>query len=365
MIAATYMIFLLRHYRDRGGTLLDGVIATSLFNCSDPRDHLYSLLSLPRTPAGFKPDYALTAEEMCRQFAIKSLVGDRNLKLLAIAPHTAFTGPPISTGPPARLDLPSWVPDLTCQGNGMVEPVVAFPVRPQAFHAGGRDEKPAAAISSDGKVLHLRGRFVDKVAATATPLMSVPLPPDAEVLPHTGLSARSKKRMVNWLRECREVAAEGDWEARALDPAFRCAFTETILCGMTGMRDPAPEEVIMATQVYSEYVFDFFTDGYYPSDHVNSVLTTYGVLIEQPLMALTAARRLCRTEEGRLGQVRNEARVGDLFCVILGAEVPYLLRPSPGKPGVYTLVGDSYLHGVMQGEALEDDRYETVGIMIE
>jgi hypothetical protein len=58
MIMATYMIFLLRHYRDRGGTLLDGVIATSLFDCSDPRDHLYSLLSLPRVPAGLKPDYA-------------------------------------------------------------------------------------------------------------------------------------------------------------------------------------------------------------------------------------------------------------------------------------------------------------------
>jgi hypothetical protein len=257
------------------------------------------------------------------------------------------------------------VPDLTCQGNGTTEPIVAFPVRPQTFYAGGKDEKAAATISSDGKVLHLRGRFVDKVAATATPLITVPLPPEAEVLPRTGLSASAKKRMVNWLRECREVAAEGDWEARALDPAFRRAFTETLLCGMTGMRDPAPEEVIMAAQVYSEYVFDFFTEGYQPSDHVHKILTTYGALIEQSLLALTAARRLCRTEQGRLSQVRNEAWEGDLFCVILGAEVPYLLRPSPGKPGVYTLVGDCFLHGVMQGEALKDGCYDTVDIIIE
>jgi ribosomal protein S16 len=245
-----------------------------------------------------------------------------------------------------------------------MEPIVAFPVPQQAFYAGGRGENPTAAISSDGKVLHLRGRFVDKVAATATPLITVPLPPETEVLPRAGLSARAKKRMANWLPECREVAAEQDWEARARDPAFRRAFTETLLCGMTGMWDPAPEEVIMAAQVYSEYVFDFLTEGYLPSDHVNNILTTYGALIEQSLLTLTAARRLCRTEQGRLSQVRNEAREGDLFCVILGAEVPYLLRPSPGKPGVYTLVGDCFLHGVMQGEALKDGRYDTVDIVI-
>lgn len=87
--------------------------------------------------------------------------------------------------------------------------------------------------------------------------------------------------------------------------------------------------------------------------------------MELALIGFAGARTFCRTEEGRLSLVRDEAREGDVFCIVLGAEVPFLLRPSPGKAGVYTLVGDSYHHGVMHGEALTDQRYETIDILIE
>jgi hypothetical protein len=43
----------------------------------------------------------------------------------------------------------------------------------------------------------------------------------------------------------------------ALNRGFLRACAETLLRGMTGMRDPVPEEVLSAMQVYSEYVFDF------------------------------------------------------------------------------------------------------------
>lgn len=121
---------------------------------------------------------------------------------------------------------------------------------------------------------------------------------------------------MNWMRECREVEAEGDWDALSLDAGSQRAFVETDVCGMTGMGDPVPEEVLTATQVYSEHLFNFFIEGYQPSGYVNTILVTYGALVEQSLMGMTAARCLRRTEQGRLGQGRSEAREGDLFCVI-------------------------------------------------
>lgn len=246
IVCVTYMLFLLRHYRDKGRTLVDSVMATPLFNCSDPRDHLYSLLSLSRVATGIKPDYTVTKEEVCLQFATTCLVYDQNLKVPCLAPHTSFQVE--GQAPPERPDLPSWLPNLT--GQGIVKPVATFTARPQAFHVGGSEKPKAVVISGDGRVLRPRGRFVDKLAGMAGSLISVPLPDDTEIHPKRGLPAKSKKRLINWMRECREVTAEGDWGALSLDAGFQCPFAEMLVCGMTGMRDPVPEGVITATQVY-------------------------------------------------------------------------------------------------------------------
>lgn len=130
------------------------------------------------------------------------------------------------------------------------------------------------------------------------------------------------------------------------------------------MRDPVPEEILDAAQVYIDYIFGYFQEGFKLTEEVRVTMLTYAALFEQSLLSVTEARRFCRTEEGRLAQVRTEAKNGDLFVVIVGAEVPYLLRPTE-KDGVYTLIGDAFLFGVMQGETMGDERYETADIAIE
>ncbi|KAL2146799.1 hypothetical protein VTI28DRAFT_2280 [Corynascus sepedonium] len=362
VMTSLFQVYLIRHYRDRGGTLMDGILATTTFLCTDPRDCIYSLLSMPRTPTGPAPDYAATVEDIYLQFATMSLVRDGNFKVLSLAPHTFF-----QTGnkPLKRLDLPSWVPDLSC--TGFVEPVVNYSVRPQVFSAGGDalDAMPTVTVSGNSRLLRLRGRLVDRVASLATPMLRIPFPSEAEVT--TGFNSRCLKRLANWLEGCKRVAARGDdWATRASsDAGFRRAFAETIVCGMTGMRYPAPDDLLAATEVYCDHLPTLFDENYQASEGTTTILLRYGALMELALIGFAGARPFCRTEEGRFSLVRDEAREGDVFCVVLGAEVPFLLRPSPGKAGVYTLVGDSYLHGVMHGEALTDQRYETIDILIE
>jgi hypothetical protein len=44
---------------------------------------------------------------------------------------------------------------------------------------------------------------------------------------------------------------------------------------------------------------------------------------------------------------------GDVICVIKGARMPFILRPTSAigeSPGYYRLVGCCYIHGVMDGE---------------
>jgi hypothetical protein len=56
-------------------------------------------------------------------------------------------------------------------------------------------------------------------------------------------------------------------------------------------------------------------------------------------------------ESGRIGLVPNLACLGDLCCVIPGIPVPLILRPL--MSGNYSLIGESYLNGIMSGEAIE------------
>jgi len=73
-------------------------------------------------------------------------------------------------------------------------------------------------------------------------------------------------------------------------------------------------------------------------------------------------RKLCLTEKGYLGLVPQRSLDGDTICIFLGAETPHIIRPCEGDDGrqssVYQLVGECYIHGIMDGEILKKP-YET------
>jgi hypothetical protein len=61
-------------------------------------------------------------------------------------------------------------------------------------------------------------------------------------------------------------------------------------------------------------------------------------------------RRHFHTVHGYMGLGPGAMQPGDIVCVLFGAGVPYILRP---QDNYYRLVGESYVHGLMDGEALE------------
>ena len=62
----------------------------------------------------------------------------------------------------------------------------------------------------------------------------------------------------------------------------------------------------------------------------------------------------CITDNGYIGMAPALSQVGDTVALIFGLDIPYVLRAdTAGKPSLrYQLVGDSYIHGIMDGEAL-------------
>ncbi|KAG4441714.1 hypothetical protein IFR05_002793 [Cadophora sp. M221] len=65
-------------------------------------------------------------------------------------------------------------------------------------------------------------------------------------------------------------------------------------------------------------------------------------------------RRFFRCKGGMLGWGPDQVREGDAICVLDGASVPFVLRPVEVEGGRrFEVVGDAYVSGIMDGEAME------------
>ena len=64
-------------------------------------------------------------------------------------------------------------------------------------------------------------------------------------------------------------------------------------------------------------------------------------------------RRFFVTGNGSMGLAPAPAKLNDVVALFPGATVPFIIRPTPD--GTYQLIGECYCHGIMNGEALEDE----------
>ena len=74
------------------------------------------------------------------------------------------------------------------------------------------------------------------------------------------------------------------------------------------------------------------------------------VEFETALNYAACGRALCLFDDGRAGWVPKTAEIGDQIAIFLGATVPILLRP---RENGYIVLGEAYVHELMDGQALE------------
>lgn len=78
--------------------------------------------------------------------------------------------------------------------------------------------------------------------------------------------------------------------------------------------------------------------------------------IYKHIQNLMIGRLLFITEAGYLGLGPEEAQPADLLVVLPGADVPFVLRSADGDE--HSVIGECYLHGFMDGEAVEGKESE-------
>ena len=90
------------------------------------------------------------------------------------------------------------------------------------------------------------------------------------------------------------------------------------------------------------------------------------MMYKNQTMGACRSRRFAVTDKDYMGLVPDCSEVGDEVHVLSGATVPFILRHRKEKLStvtdeaqgrVFLLVGDAYIHGVMEGEAAEAASY--------
>ena len=83
-----------------------------------------------------------------------------------------------------------------------------------------------------------------------------------------------------------------------------------------------------------------------------------GRTFERDVLRMATNRQFAITEKRYMGWIPVDARKGDKICILMGGQVPFVLRPisGGGGGGEYQFIGEAYLHGLMDGEGMKMGR---------
>jgi hypothetical protein len=80
-------------------------------------------------------------------------------------------------------------------------------------------------------------------------------------------------------------------------------------------------------------------------------------------LAHIEGRSMARTKNGKLALVPDSARKGDLIAICKGGRAPLVLRNAASR-GRYQIVGEGYVHGVMDvKEGYDEDQCMKLAIV--
>lgn len=97
------------------------------------------------------------------------------------------------------------------------------------------------------------------------------------------------------------------------------------------------------------------------SDHVHEAYCQNVIAFSANILNLAKRGRYAITVAGRLCLMPFDVQEGDKVVVIKGCRAPYVLREDGNG---FLSLGETYIRGLMHGEALEDERYTVQEILI-
>ena len=322
------------------------------FQATDPKDKAYALWGLAPDVDDLEFDIIYDSEETLEKVYIRlaqALIGTEDAYYVLVAAGTATD----------LRGLPSWVPDWSCEAKYTSFSLLNKEGERESGYCAGGMGNIRATVMADKQKLAITGFFVDTISSLSDVYHSSP-PEDNEGM----------RRLIQWEAHSRRlIFSMADYPT---GEPVQDAYRRTLVANKDKHGDKALpsflqhydrmlawlqiEEQVKATgeTVPSPENLGFDQD---------ELTLIYASLVEYaiPMASCMDQRRLCLTKKGYLGLVPDVAKEADSIFVVLGAEVPFVLS---GCDGEYRLLGDCYLHGLMEGKALEMDDFSVQDVIL-
>ena len=302
---------------------------------TDPRDKIYGLLGMADTSFTrfISPDYALSVEELYKLSTFALIKWSRSLDVFSHLHHSHST------------TLPSFVPDwrsrLTISHSKYMFRLSSL----HLYNASG--SRKAEILRRHQNQLHTSGVLFDKIS--------------------TILPGKEKKQRVDKIRSYKALALIDE----RIDSIY-CnskqtvgeAFARTLFGDLKSQTEGLfvdrrlQTEDLALIEEWQSFNPKVRSNQSTPVKNLYRMSSVFDVI--------TGGRKFACTERGYFGFTPPTTKEGDLVAVLPGGKVPYILRsvvsgelnktetsPATDLGKCYVIVGDSYIHGIMDGEAFE------------
>lgn len=303
----------------------------------DSRDKVFAIMGMTSTM--IYPNYSARVSDVYNEVAQKIIMDDP-MGLLWCVDHEQPSS-----------DLPSWVPDWSAPRqtislgypgySGVYQSTKLVKIQPQ--------------IKNNGRSIVLLGIIFDTISSisrtAASCLQDVPIK-----------SSLTSQFVTSSIQQ-----AKSNCRPNPLDSGLFDAFWQTLVAGKdsTGRLKAPPEFApIFALLIDS-------ATGSTPSipdqPRFQRRLTLDNLKVRRPSIvyremqiafeAAVQGRRFGTTQKRYMGLVPRGTQVGDQVC-LMGGDIPFVVRPQRGRSAsdgvvVYQLVGECYVHGIMNGQVTQ------------
>lgn len=314
---------------------------------TDPRDKVYALLAhrTAQTEHGkpfVEPDYSMSLLEVYRDLTLRMIECDSNVEVLSAVQHD----------PGLQViddDFPSWVPrwdqHFNCRMLG----------RYTDKHFAGGNSEAVVTPTENINILRVQGILFDSILSHTHILNST----DFNLVPMAIARLNPVKNI--WIESgCNDnVTATYPRLDVPSDPSLKKAYISTLTAGMTvnpdgcDMLNPTADFSAYWLKVYEQTLNEEDTDNFLVDTRYLATLRNEAAQGDWHRFREAAAevchmRKFFFSSKGFFGLGPGSMQADDLVCVLFGADTPFVLRRVGSR---YKVVGECYVHGLMQGQA--------------
>lgn len=369
-------------------------------NCkaTDPRDYIYSLLSLAKDRGLVgQPDYDSEVSKVYLRLVEKFIKTYKSLDVICFAP--LFNRH--AMGPSTEPVVPSWVPDWRAQVEPLVEPLMASQsarshignfrpvdaIASDAAYTAGGIQTPQITFSQDLGIMTCEGLFIDHIDGLGGLKYKYrDWSGKHERVEHEYPSVQSTSPK-NYSGEVQGDLRHSNNSPIQSSSGLMDSLTHCLVLDRRDryLRHESPRSFVrdfqmlcLATVERPGDVDPLFLDWFRRNRSLRIQGRTLETLVDKAPKSLLPnyldvmersdgdgflsiflytttemARRLIVTNEGHIGMAPSRAKKGDIICVLLGCSIPACLRKREADAS-YEFIGECYVHGLMNGEIIEE-----------